>query len=461
MSSIKSVAFITAAALLVAFAFIGCEGEQGPAGPPGPPGPPGDTLGLSYLGNNASACGHCHSDLVEAWEATGHADAWTALGEANQSNLYCVQCHTTGFDDRYDHDRNRISEGQDLNGYDDNPRAALYGVQCEACHGPMGPNPADHAPQIQAALRGDGCGACHPAYDEYLASGHGTAIDRAGGQSAWWTEFGRGPCWDCHVSERFISLNDPGSGLATNSSSWQVTCATCHDPHSSTNAGQLRNVGNVTSPYGGEDAPDGYVISGWGAGQLCVQCHHARRSRSNIMAQINNGSAHPGPHPSSQGDMVAGRGSYEIPGYTYPRTMLHQTSFVADMCVTCHIVTRGFDNPQGPAYGHTFEPQLAKCQQCHASATNFDVGGVQTEVANLMEQLEDLLPQDSTGHVAHVMDTLNWTRPQREAGYAYFFVYDDKSHGVHNRDYTIALLTNAINYLVSAIAEEKYVAVRH
>ncbi|MBU0510029.1 cytochrome c family protein [bacterium] len=455
------VGLLVAGVLAIGFMMIGCEGPEGPQGPAGPPGGPGD--GQVYLGNSAESCGHCHAATTEAWEGTGHSEAYFALTGDNATDLYCLQCHTTGFDDRYDHDGNLISQGLDRDGFDDNPRDAVKNVHCEACHGPMGPA-LTHAPEIHKGLTGETCGSCHPAYAEYITSRHGTAIERAGGHEEWWAEFGRNPCWSCHVSEKFIANNDPDwAGHTPTAESWQVTCVTCHDPHQAGNPGQLRNVGSVVSPYGGGDnGTTSYTISGWGNGQLCVQCHHARRDSANIAGQIARGSDHPGPHPSSQGDMVAGRACYEIPGQNYADvrgTMLHTTGILADMCVECHIVTRGFGDPGGPAYGHTFAPQLSKCQTCHSGATSFDVNGIQTQVANLMEQLSTLLPQEN-GEVRAAMDTVNWTLAQRQAGYAYFFVHDDKSHGVHNRDYTIRILTNAINHLSAAMTEERQTGAR-
>jgi hypothetical protein len=55
---------------------------------------------------------------------------------------------------------------------------------------------------------------------------------------------------------------------------------------------------------------------------------------------------------------------------------------VRDTCVTCHI---------GENNSHTFEAVEASCVACHSDADGFDVDGLQTEVAALIEQLRDLL----------------------------------------------------------------------
>jgi hypothetical protein len=68
-----------------------------------------------------------------------------------------------------------------------------------------------------------------------------------------------------------------------------------------------------------------------------------------------------------------------------------------------------------------------------------------------------LLPQENGELLPY--DTLNWTREEREAGYAYFFVTNDASKGVHNSRYARSLLENAINYLTldAATADRKRV----
>jgi hypothetical protein len=226
-----------------------------------------------------------------------------------------------------------------------------------------------------------------------------------------------------------------------------VICATCHNPHTPTseNDEQLRTVGDVTTPYGGPDYPNGYTITGWGNGQLCAQCHHARPTLASIQTQFAIGSAHPGPHDGPQADMFAGYGDYELPG-TVDHVSQHLIlNSLPDVCVDCHILRLEFTDPGGPAYGHTFLPQLAKCQQCHPNATDFNIGGAQDTTRALLNSLAALLPHDSTGSVMSVMDTTHWTLRQRQAGYTYFFVTNDGSFGVHNKNYAWSILRNAIN----------------
>ena len=443
--------------LLAGWLIVGCEGEQGPAGPPGP-GLSGEAL---YAGDDATTCGHCHSlpngGLVESWEGTGHAGAWAALG-ADTTNLYCVQCHTTGFDDVYDHNGNLHSSGVNNGGYDDTRDPKLRNVQCEACHGPMGVNPAAHTPMLATNFSGTTCAKCHTESEEYATSGHGSVLNRMTREEMA-AEWGRSSCDYCHISEGFIKKYDSDNANLTydGETANMVGCATCHDAHAADNPAQLRTLADATSPYGGEDSPSGYSITGLGKGQICAQCHHARPSRSQIVAQIDTGSVRPGPHHSPQGDMVSGRGCWETPG-TYVRANQH--TGLTDMCVDCHMYSIPMGQTGGPLYGHSFFPDIRKCQTCHTEATNFDINGAQTRIEAKLEELAALLPHDSTGAVMSAMDTLNWTRAQREAGYVYLFVENDGSMGVHNIGYADSLLTNAIRYLSPGLLSQRPPGVR-
>jgi hypothetical protein len=64
---------------------------------------------------------------------------------------------------------------------------------------------------------------------------------------------------------------------------------------------------------------------------------------------------------------------------------------VENTCVGCHM---------GEERNHTYAPQVARCQQCHSDAENFDINSVQTDVKAMFDQLtaqftkKGLLDQD-------------------------------------------------------------------
>jgi hypothetical protein len=472
---------------VVPLILAGCEGDQGPAGPQGPEGPqgpPGNDGVVSeytYVGTAGTPCNHCHAAVVDNVLHTKHTHAFADLGDANNENPYCLQCHTTGWDSPIAYGQTEITEyGPDVNGYDDywgvdtelaaERRADLAGVQCEACHGPMGPTFNDHAPPVltMATVVGNNfpedivspCYPCHSTQfseDEYLVSGHGTVLD--GDLAAFQAEFSGGGCNPCHTSEGFVKAKDPDYATWTPTEYNFIGCVTCHDPHQGAegggNASQLRSLGAVevayTFPYDPGDPEVARMDDGeYGPGNLCAQCHHGRRNTANVLGQIANGTAHFGPHESPQMDLFLGAGCYEIPGKSYDHTHSHQN--IETACVQCHmrreVVLHG--ELQQHSF-HSFAPNPGNCAECHGEIPDFDYHGVQTEIQGLMDDLAnrfgyadaEAMLAEGTGWSSTAAGVTTW---QREAAYALYFVHNDGSKGVHNPDYAMDLLNNAIAY---------------
>ncbi len=489
------------AALLVlaaAMALVGCEGDEGPAGPAGPEGPagpPGDdasTSEFTFVGENGQACIHCHANTVEEMLLTAHTDAYVNMDAEDQESPYCLQCHTVGWDRPVafpGDDSWMTAENPDTMGYDDyfgveteeaeERRMALAGVQCENCHGAMGPDFNDHQPAIAFAdigthdpesIQADDitslCYPCHSTQFEgpegdftggYATSGHASV---AGGDlDAFNDEHYAhiGSCAACHTAEGFIAANDPA--LANYEFGHDVNfigCVTCHDPHAgaegSGNSSQLRNVGDsilsYTFPYEPDD-PEAPTMSGYGNGQLCAQCHKGRRDNDNVAGQIANGYAYFGPHHSAQADMFIGHGSYEIAGDTYDRTHIHQSA--EQGCVSCHMVRETVLHGDTQEFAfHNFRPDVGtNCSGCHGDA--FGENDITTFQDTIVALMDDLATRFGYADY-HDMEE-NWDSTadgveswEREAAYAMYFVIGDGSLGVHNPDYTIDLLNNAIAY---------------
>lgn len=448
--------------------FMGCEGPEGPQGDTGPQGPGFTTY--SYLGNDQDACNHCHSGNVSTWMETGHHEAYDALvAEGNETNLYCVQCHTTGFDAEVSYgDTVVVNPGPDLTGFDDywppanaedSARvAALENVQCEACHGPMGPTIYDHAPILNFdygtldSSNPSMCAKCHEQVEEWQESGHGMVLETHGMTSLeeFTDEWDGSSCWTCHTAEGFASDNDPYWAAQPQPELLHlISCQACHDPHDATNEHQLRNLDDYTVLYTVEYAA---TFTGYGPAQLCVQCHHARRDNDDVQNQINNGSSHFGPHGSPQMDMFLGTGSYEIEGYDYEREHYHQFWVPEDpddpeaaneSCVMCHMEMRSHDDPEGWKGGHDFEPTPATCSVCHPVPDDFDHQGEVTAINEKLDELQAAIGVDPE----YYGDTNSTTVEQRMAAYAWQFVTDDGSHGIHNPTYAMDLLQNAIDFM--------------
>ncbi len=119
-----------------------------------------------YAGSES--CATCHEEIVEVWESTRHANAfsspifqrdWSEIG----SDVTCLECHTTGWDPA-------------------NGGYVEEGVTCESCHGPFQPG---HPQQPMSVIPdAEMCAGCHKTTtDEWHASVH----SQAGIQ-----------CQDCH-----------------------------------------------------------------------------------------------------------------------------------------------------------------------------------------------------------------------------------------------------------------------
>jgi hypothetical protein len=441
----------------------------------------------SYAGGQGEACSHCHATTVNRWETTGHAMATAALAGDSASDPYCLQCHTTGWDSPVEHggEIDPNNRGPNDEGYDDyfevdteeamDRREALANVQCEACHGPMGDNFPGHKPLISFAtqfeVEGDPStttGLCYPCHETQLEEWNTSSHSLYNPDGPRMTpeeftdEWGRSSCDFCHTSEGFIRNNDPRYATYEFDELYSyIGCPTCHDPHAGAEAGgnehQLRNLSPVEVAYfPGYDPgePERPRMEGKGTGQACAQCHHARRDNANVANQIANGSGHMGPHPSCQMDMYIGYGSYEIPGYDYEyatdRATTHNGAAFAKACVTCHMTTSE-SSPQHVL--HTFEPSLTVCTPCHGEITSPDISitggeGRQTKTLRLLDELAQAL-----GYLDHMDFEENFdsradgvTNWEREAAYAFYFVWDDASLGVHNPFYSETLLQNAIDY---------------
>ncbi len=404
----------------------------------------------TYVGANAVSCAGCHEETVESWATSGHANAMNAFVENpdNADNPYCLQCHTTGWDTPISYGQTEFDPtGPDNSGYDDfyaddsaegaARRAALGGVQCEACHGNMGPGIYDHNPEVFFATgldeNGDrigSCAGCHSGQtEEWELTGHATM-----GQHTY------GSCQPCHSSEGFIEMYDAdwaGAGLSYVS---PIGCVTCHDPHvtsnDETNPAQLREAALVDFSVVYDPEGDGPTYSGMGNSQLCVQCHHARRDNDNVQGQIDNGYAHFGPHYSNQMDMYLGGGSYEIAGYEYDREWTHQGAF---SCVDCHFTI--VEEHDRDHQIHDLQVDVESCDACH-SGMGFTLEDIHAEIEALSEEL--LL---AIGEPADSLGLARLSPAQRMAGYAYAFVHEDASHGVHNPSYARSLLQNAIDFI--------------
>jgi hypothetical protein len=266
-------------------------------------------------------------------------------------------------------------------------------------------------------------------------------------------------CTPCHNGQGFVDK------VKGNPQSVQVnipiTCATCHDPHDATLPSQLRTVTATLL--------NGYQFEG-GAGALCANCHQSRANAVSYVENFLNNLVRFGPHHSGQADILAGTNTYTW-GETLP-TSPH-LSGTENACVDCHMAEGEYTPGQSSvplSGGHSFSmtspdgiDNVSACEPCHGSFGeefsdkkfyingNADLDrngvaeGLQHEIHGLLDQVAMLLPPYGST-TPGAMDS-SWTIDQAGAYYNYLSIEEDRSFGIHNPQYTVALLYLTIGKL--------------
>jgi len=286
---------------------------------------------------------------------------------------------------------------------------------------------------VTVAQTDENCTSCHN--DTTIITGketawaesmHGTGTAYARGTSA--------GCAGCHSGGAFSAMVaaglSPDEVEAGDPNPTRQDCRACHNIHTTYTADDWSL--ETTAPV------DLYAFEGvtydGGAGNLCATCHQPRRGMMAEDGMVNVDSTHWGPHHGPQSAMILGvAGAGDVEGVA----SVHTT--VEDTCVTCHVHN---DN-------HSFEPNVAVCQECHGEdATSFDIEGVQTQVQGLVAELKEALV--AKGLLDEEGEPVVGEYPEAEAGALWNYIFiaiEDSSSGVHNPDYTIALLEASIEAL--------------
>jgi hypothetical protein len=136
-----------------------------------------------------------------------------------------------------------------------------------------------------------------------------------------------------------------------------------------------------------------------------------------------------GPHHGPQSNMLLGVGGA---GAVTGTPSMHYTT-VENTCVACHM--------GGDSANHSFAPNVATCVACHADATTFDINGIQTAVTDKLATLKAELTKAGLLDAEGAIVAGKYDEAQANALWNYIFINnEDKSLGVHNADYTNALL---------------------
>jgi hypothetical protein len=324
------------------------------------------------------------------------------------------------------------------------------------------------------------CAACHGPEPEYPVMGVRMSYNQSGhnkfGNS--WYANGNG-CQACHTHEGFLEYLETGAVEGHVAYPSQPNCFTCHDAHT-TGDFSVRIADPVRLENG--------EIFDMGDGNLCANCHKARRDAADYVqpTAANRVSAHFGPHHGPQADMLLGANAYEFPGKRYAPSA--HTAVLRNGCTECHMaVPEGRYSLSPEVGGHSFnilgevhEDELANvagCVNCHegiqqvrgeeifdiAAKADYDNDGeiepVQAEVQGLLEYFVN----DRGTGVLQTMDdpfygpdgtalssssTAMRSVEEMAALYNYKFVaIEDRSLGIHNTRYTIQILYDSLEAL--------------
>lgn len=467
-------------------------------------------VGTGTEGGNTPAppnCGtsFCHGDLasssrlmkVTEWLGTEHAHKLENHLNGLEGSFYsvsCLACHTLGYDDVTQGNDNFHQIAQDIAfNLDQIPtwvaEAATSGImhwndlptqlqlksniQCEACHGPGSDHNGNTANIASPKYDAENCRQCHDApshhikFAQYDNSKH-TGTNTVGNVD-------RSSCHPCHIGEGFLFIRGEGETEipAEVTSRGPLNCVSCHDPHSHENEHQLRTTATVT-------LPNGALFSG-GLGNVCANCHNSRISDpANTIRTSRRGA-----HHSPVADVLMGMSAYDW-GHPYPAGPSAHYLTAPDVCVTCHMAEAPSTDTTYSIGGHTWEINSATasnaanaCGGCHPGTITTDrvpkvpvdydgdgsMSGIQTEVGNLLAnvQAEILARVPGTSYDTDeqkiAIDEVDWLPlpfNTRAVLYNFNLCSEEKSRGVHNTKYVVAVLQRAYMVLTGHSYAEDY-----
>jgi hypothetical protein len=322
--------------------------------------------------------------------------------------------------------------------------------------GPAGPAGPQGEPGPAASATDLTCTECHNdtaiitgKKAPWEASGHGAG-------TAFLEEKDRKDCVFCHSGASFSAAIAAGKNFmeveSGDANPTHQDCRTCHQIHVTyTSADWALETNTPVTTVISKATFDG------GSGNLCANCHQARRYLAGFPAKDAAGAVIAGKytptsrfntHYSVQVDSLLGTVDVNEPLGVTGKPGAHYT-MVENTCVGCHM---------GESDAHGFEPQLATCVTCHADATSIDVNGAVTAFEEKVKQLHDalvakgLVTENADGTVSNVTKNADGSAvqldaPQAAALFTYHLIEEDGSNGVHNPTYYNALVDAALKAL--------------
>jgi hypothetical protein len=313
------------------------------------------------------------------------------------------------------------------------------------------------------------CVACHNnTTRDAVAAGFAVSLHAIGET---WEErgfyFGRTSCSKCHSGLGYEQFIETGEIIGSPDLEVPLSCNSCHSSHETfdfENDGPdyaLRNTGPTSL-----DLASSINLDFGDASNNCITCHQPRNSYE-IPTLNSDGtyvvtSVRFGPHHSPQSTMLEGILGAEITfegseAYPAPGTAGHRTG---SSCVQCHMGDS--DDPE--LGGHSWNVFDDTCVRCHPPLE--EATGVTDDMATLLALLQQVegegFDEDADGNITPNGEVvIGIIQPGSEsstnpgifsdvaamAAWNYKTIYEDQSKGIHNPEYTKALLKNSIQAL--------------
>jgi hypothetical protein len=232
-----------------------------------------------------------------------------------------------------------------------------------------------------------------------------------------------------------------------------INCRTCHQIHTTyTAADYALTVSGPNDLLFNEG--QGPVDFGE-VGNLCSQCHQGRTLSPFPVPggdDVTITSSRYGYHHGPQAQILAGVGAFEVNGNVVNGPMAHGNPIPnPKVCGTCHMAS-AFGNQAG---GHTWnmeyeyhgstEENIAGCGICHSTLVTFDHVEVQTLVEEKLEELATELIRIGVMRPDHYANRGTWPADVAGAFVNWQMIEEDRSLGVHNPPYVLAILEGSIN----------------
>jgi hypothetical protein len=346
---------------------------------------------------------------------------------------------------------------------------------------------ASPVPEVGGEFFDDSCAACHGSADaEYPVLGARLGYDESGHKNNANSYYANGGgCQQCHTNEGFIEYAETGKVGDYVAYPSQPGCFTCHTVHESWDF-TLR----LTKPVKLQDGSTFDI----GAGNLCANCHQARRSVDSQVEAMDAAdvSSHWGGHHGPQSDVLNGTNAYEYPRKRYSSSP--HKDVITDGCVSCHMsLPEGRYSFSPELGGHSFnivgevheagKVNLSACAGCHDGIGQvrgeevFDIkakadydrdGTVEAAQMEVQGLLDALVNKNGTGYLQNTNPPMfqkdaeatfhdlgkwagsrsgSWSEAEIGALWNYKLIVEDRSRGVHNLTYTIQVLYDTLKAL--------------